>query len=96
MKWKLAAVIVAVFFSGAWSGYALRYAQVGMFGYDPCWLTLADVSREARYQNNLGAKGWNFDNPEIINNCVLVDPPYTFRGWREMTRSEIVEAGRAN
>lgn len=94
MKVKLAIAITAVFLSGIWSGYVLRYAQVGMFGYEPCWNDLMDVNKERRFQDNLGDDGWDYRNATVGGNCVLVDPRYTFKGFRKMTRDEIVEASR--
>lgn len=83
MKLKLAVAITAVFLGGAWSGYTLRYVQVGMFGYDPCWSTLVDISREAKYQERLGADGWNFENPKTLEECVEVKEGRRWHGYRK-------------
>jgi hypothetical protein len=93
MKLTLPIVITAVFLSGLWAGSVFTYGKIGIFGYDPCWMTLADVRREARYQEELGDAGWNLDNPNI-QNCVMVDPAWHHMGWREMTPSERRVAGQ--
>jgi hypothetical protein len=93
MKFTLPIVITTVFLSGLWAGSVFTYAQLSMFGYHPCWMTFTDVRREARYQDSLGSAGWNMDNPKI-QDCVMVDPAWTHKGWREMTTSERRAAGQ--
>lgn len=79
-----------MFAGGLWSGYAIRAAQIGIFGAQPCWTTLEDVKKEADWLYK--TKGWNTTNPDLNADCVIVDSISYYDEYRAMTRREIRDA----
>lgn len=83
MKIKMAMILTAVFVGGLWSGYFYHFVQSSLFRHNPCWLTLVDVSQEARYQEELGRDGWDYENPKLKAKCVLIDEDHAWKGYRK-------------
>ncbi len=87
--------IVGVFLGGLWTGYIVFFASImSPIGYEPCWSNLIDIRKEAQYQDSLGPSGWQYDDPQLKADCVLVDPRWRYKGYREMTPSERADHGR--